>query len=169
MDSREGVIVCGVDGSPAGQRALRWALDEAQRRGCRLRALTAWSWDGLEAVAAASGPADARGHAERAQAKALAEAMGGMTNPPQVEKQLVQASPSEALCTAGLDADLLVIGSHGHSPIHDVLVGSTSQRIIRHATCPVVVLPDPRHVEKERKHVERRHRFAEPPGAVPMF
>jgi hypothetical protein len=32
MDAAERVIVCGVDGSPAGERALRWAIDEAIRR-----------------------------------------------------------------------------------------------------------------------------------------
>lgn len=38
-------------------------------------------------------------------------------------------------------ADLIVIGSHGHGAVYDVLVGSTAQGVLRRATCPVVVVP----------------------------
>ncbi len=48
MDGREHIIVCGIDGSAAGQRALEWAMDEAIRRHCKLRVVTAWGWDGPE-------------------------------------------------------------------------------------------------------------------------
>lgn len=173
MDAREHipehVIVCGIDGSPASQRALEWAVAEARYRGCRLRAVTAWDWDGVEGMVAPGSPAEARSQAEIVQRRALIAALDGVEDPPEVERRLVKGRPSEALTTATLDAELLVLGSRGHTTVHDVFVGSTSQRAIRHAACPVVVLPDPRHAEHEVRRSRLRRRIVEPPTATPMF
>jgi nucleotide-binding universal stress UspA family protein len=171
MDGRDRIVVCGVDGSPASQRALEWAVAEAGYRGCRLRAVTAWSWDGIEGMMAAGSPADAQGQAESVQRKALMGAMESIDDSPEVERRLVRGRPSEVLCIAGLDAEMLVVGSRGHTTMHGVFVGSTSQRVIRHASCPVVVMPDPQHVEHELKHMRRRQerRPVQRPTASPMF
>ena len=40
-----------------------------------------------------------------------------------------------------IDADLIVVGSHGHSAIYDVLVGSYSAGILRKSDVPVLVVP----------------------------
>jgi len=37
-------------------------------------------------------------------------------------------------------ASLVVIPSHGHSGIKRAMLGSVAERVIRHATCPVLVL-----------------------------
>lgn len=169
MDGREHVIVCGVDGSVAGDRALQWAVDEAARRGCRLRVVTAWTWDGVESMGAASSPASAQAHAREVQEAALTRAMAAVENAPEVERLLPRKTPSEALCTAALDADLMVLGSHGHGGVHEKLVGSTSQRAIHHASCPVVILPDPRHADRQLKHAKARHRQVGSPYSTPMF
>ena len=39
------------------------------------------------------------------------------------------------------DTDLLIVGSHGHGAVYDILVGSISEGIIRKANCPVTVVP----------------------------
>lgn len=168
MDEREHVIVCGVDGSSGSQRALEWAIDESVRRGCSLRVVTAWFWDGVEALGAASSPAAALEGARKTQEAALSQALAGARSAPQVERVTPRATPSEALCSASLDAELLVLGSHGHGAVHDKLVGSTSQRTIHHASCPVVLLPEPRRVEKELARAKgRRHSAAAPSAASP--
>jgi nucleotide-binding universal stress UspA family protein len=168
MDVRDNVIVCGVDGSPASQGALAWALAEAKFRGCRLSVVTAWSWDGTEALGAPGNAADARSHAEIVQRRALLEALEDIEQPPEIERRLMEGRPSEALCSAALEAELLVLGSRGHNAMREALVGSTSQRVVRHASCPVVLLPDPRHVEHERRR--RRHRrMSEQPKAAPLL
>jgi nucleotide-binding universal stress UspA family protein len=41
-------------------------------------------------------------------------------------------------------ASAVVLGSHGCSPVCRLLMGSTAARVLRHATCPVVVVPHPR-------------------------
>lgn len=38
-------------------------------------------------------------------------------------------------------AAYIVIGSHGHSALYDLLAGSTATGVIRRATCPVLVVP----------------------------
>jgi nucleotide-binding universal stress UspA family protein len=38
-------------------------------------------------------------------------------------------------------AAYIVIGSHGHTAFHDLLVGSTASGVLKRATCPVVVVP----------------------------
>lgn len=169
MEEREHIIVCGIDGSEAGQRALQWAMDEAIRRSCKLRVVTAWAWDGADALGAASSPEAAHSHAKQIQDVAVARVLADTDNPPEVERFVLRGAASERLCTSALDADLLVLGSHGHGAVHDKLVGSTSQRVIHHASCPIVILPDPRHAGRALKHAKGKRRGAEPPVVGPMF
>lgn len=44
-----------------------------------------------------------------------------------------------------LGADRIVLGSHGHSTIHDLFVGSTTAGVVKRARCPVVVVPSVSH------------------------
>ena len=169
MDGREHIIVCGIDGSAAGQRALEWAMDEAIRRNCKLRVVTAFTWDLGEAVGGPSSPAAAQSQAKQIQDIAVSGVLTDTENPPEVEKVLVRGAASESLCRSALDAELIVLGSHGHGAVHDQLVGSTSMRAIHHASCPVVILPDPRHAERALKHAKGKRRGVKPPHVGPMF
>ena len=49
--------------------------------------------------------------------------------------------PEELLTARTEKLDLLVMGSRGYGPLHAVLVGGLSERLIRHSACPVVVTP----------------------------
>lgn len=40
-----------------------------------------------------------------------------------------------------LDADYIVMGSHGHTALYDLLVGSTTHGVLMRAKCPVVIVP----------------------------
>lgn len=40
-----------------------------------------------------------------------------------------------------LGADYIVIGSHGHTALYDLLAGSTAHGVLRKAPCPVVIIP----------------------------
>lgn len=39
------------------------------------------------------------------------------------------------------DAGMIVIGSHGHGAVYNVLVGSVSAGVLKAAQCPVLVIP----------------------------
>jgi len=41
-------------------------------------------------------------------------------------------------------ADLIVLGSHGHTALYDLLVGGTAHGVLKKAACPVLVVPAPR-------------------------
>jgi nucleotide-binding universal stress UspA family protein len=58
--------------------------------------------------------------------------------------EVIEGRPGAALAAAAADADLLVIGSHGHSRSVHQLLGSVAEACIRTATCPVVVIPAPK-------------------------
>ena len=44
-----------------------------------------------------------------------------------------------------IEADVLVIGSHGQSGLSETLFGSTAERVVRKAPCAVLVVRDPEH------------------------
>ncbi|MEE4300614.1 MAG: universal stress protein [Pseudomonadales bacterium] len=43
-----------------------------------------------------------------------------------------------------LDADMIVVGTHGHGAAYDLIVGSISSGIIRKSKVPVLVVPCPK-------------------------
>jgi nucleotide-binding universal stress UspA family protein len=40
-----------------------------------------------------------------------------------------------------VDADYIVMGSHGHTALYELLVGSTTHGVLKRAMCPVVIVP----------------------------
>lgn len=44
-------------------------------------------------------------------------------------------------CAKKFRADLIVIGSHGHTAFYDLVVGSAAHVVLKRATCPVLVVP----------------------------
>lgn len=48
-------------------------------------------------------------------------------------------------------ANFIVIGSHGHTALYDIFVGSTTHGVLRRASCPVVVVPPSKRPEPRGK------------------
>ncbi len=68
-------------------------------------------------------------------------------------------------------SDLIVLGTHGRTGLTRLLIGSTAERVVRHAACPVLVVRDrrlgPQANSKESLfHKEKRRRKARHQAAV---
>lgn len=61
----------------------------------------------------------------------------------EVETLAVQGQPADVLLEQGADADLIVVGRRGLGGFTSLLLGSVSQQVVQHATCPVVVVNQP--------------------------
>jgi nucleotide-binding universal stress UspA family protein len=135
-------IVVGVDGSEGGRRALTWAMHEAASRGGTVQAVTAWSWDGIDMPPhAATHPDQERERARQILSREI-EAVPEVTRSGMsVASEVVDGRAADVLTAAARDADLLVLGSHGHSRVGHTVLGSVSEECVRKSTCPVVVLP----------------------------
>jgi nucleotide-binding universal stress UspA family protein len=148
------IIVVGVDETASSRRALTWAAREAVRRGATLQVITAWTWDAVEGVPLATvDPQSMREVAEQTQHEALEAVLAGLEEQPVVTREIVQSTASEALVEASRRADLVVVGTHGRGPVRSFLLGSVSQSVIRHAQCPVVVMPPAQEVRLDTAEV----------------
>jgi nucleotide-binding universal stress UspA family protein len=49
-----------------------------------------------------------------------------------------------------LNADLIVVGSHGHGAVYHLLVGSVSEGVLHRSTCPVLIVPTHDRTEQKR-------------------
>jgi nucleotide-binding universal stress UspA family protein len=144
FDSRP--IVVGVDGSPASRAALRWAVQEADRRGCPVDAVLAWQ--GGYGMMIGAVPADVMFQMAPEQDRdswhhVLDDAVAEVSARGEVRTLLVSQDAGPALVEASENAALLVVGSRGAGSLRGALLGSVSAYCLRHASCPVVVLRDP--------------------------
>jgi nucleotide-binding universal stress UspA family protein len=133
-----------------GHAALRVAARLAGAAGARLIAVTVLSPKHAEEqapglLAASTGDQDLsenryarhRLAATDALEAAVAEVSEGVVTEPDVLFQ----DPVEGLTAASHRVDLMVIGSRAYGPLHAVMLGGVSRRVIVEAACPVLVLP----------------------------
>ncbi|MEU4248088.1 universal stress protein [Amycolatopsis sp. NPDC026612] len=142
-----GPVVVGVDGSPNSEQAVAVAFEEASLRGVPLVAVHAWSdityEDTRGTARILTQPETLEGDEERL----LGQRLGGWQEKyPDVEirRQLVRDRPRHVLLEASETAQLVVVGSRGRGGFTGMLLGSTSQALVQHAQCPVLVVrPEP--------------------------
>ncbi|MFJ2666403.1 universal stress protein [Nocardia fluminea] len=142
-DRRDGPVVVGVDGSIVGEPAIGAAFAEASLRGAELVAVHAWS-DLSEGQFGGVGylemPIDDFAIAEESL---LAERLAGWSEkyPDVVVRREVEAfGPRERLAYWSQSAQLLVVGSRGRGGFRALLLGSTSNWLVQHAECSVMVV-----------------------------
>lgn len=140
MSSR---IVVGVDGSEGSEAALRWALDEARRRECRLDLVHVWHvpYAGEVSGLVMGELSERLEHQAREVVQSVMEKSVGEDPGVEVVPMVTEGATAEALLDAARDADLLVVGSRGLGGFKSLLLGSVSTACVHHATCPVVVVP----------------------------
>ena len=143
MTSGQEHVVVGVDGSPESVAALAWAARYASATGARVQALRAWHYPGVVGEPPVEKvPESVRAQTEQQEQDSLDEAVAKAIpgQPAGVEKSIGYGHPAEVLINASKEADLLVVGSHGHRAFTGMLLGSVSLHCVTGAFCPVVVV-----------------------------
>src|ERR1041385_773029 len=145
MRSRIQRILATTDFSDESLAGVRYALSLAERLKAAVALLHVIEPPsriaGMEAVVLAREDSEVRELA-RAQLKMIAarETKGDL----KVTSLLRIGSPFHEITKAAREAaaDLIVIATHGYTGARRVLLGSTAERVVRHAQCPVLVVRD---------------------------
>ncbi|NKQ52047.1 universal stress protein [Amycolatopsis sp. K13G38] len=139
----EGPVIAGVDGSATSERALGSAFDEAAWRGVPLEAVHAWSdADYVTTLPVEYAMIDREPPGDE-QERVLAESLAGWQEKypdVHVDRVVVKDRPRSQLIERTARAQLIVVGSRGRGGFSGLLLGSTSQALIHHAECPVMIV-----------------------------
>jgi nucleotide-binding universal stress UspA family protein len=139
------VVVVGVDGSPNGWHALEWAATEATLRGTTLRIVCAFedpvTSAGLGTAFGAGAPITVDPSLIQDAAKDVADEAVRRVSTVPTEVVARCDRPGDVLIDASKGAALLCVGSRGHGAVGSFLLGSVSNFVVHHATCPVVIVP----------------------------
>jgi nucleotide-binding universal stress UspA family protein len=149
------VIVVGVDYSPASDLAIAEAFELARARAgaevhvvnvVRLygnQALVDTPTDpGFVAVSMADATTRLQAYVEQRKAAYAASRENGGSAVRRVIAHLRLEAPAEEIAqtAADLEADLVVVGTHGRRGISRLLLGSVAEAVVRLAPCPVFVV-----------------------------
>ena len=71
----------------------------------------------------------------------------------QVTTEVLFGSPAPAIVEAAdtNDADLIVMGTHGHGAVMHLMLGNVAERVVRTAPCPVLTVREPREREVTKR------------------
>lgn len=134
-------VVAGVEASTRSSHVLEFAFDYAERHRLPVKAVMCWHRDALTEMAwRPETPAPPLAD------EWLAEALAGWREQyPDVvvHPGVVRDHAAVGLVAAAAAQHLLVVGSRGERAVLGTLLGSVSQAVLHHATCPVAVVPTP--------------------------
>lgn len=126
------LIVVGWTPTPQGEAAVEAAVAEAGRRNGVLHVVNASGGDSFVDSKLAS----------TEQLDALRDRLGGQGVEHEVVQQVGRFEPAEEILEAAdrLGAALIVLGIRRRTPVGKLLLGSTAQRVLLHASCPVLAV-----------------------------
>jgi nucleotide-binding universal stress UspA family protein len=143
MSGEHTTVVVAVDESQAARAALRWAADQAHLAGAPLKVVHAFQphhLAGVFGIAKLQPDAEWRADAQQWLIQILNEEVGEVDDV-ELEAHLAPDGPAAAVLAAAAGAALIVVGSRGRGAAGSALHGSVSSAVLRHASCPVVVVP----------------------------
>ena len=103
-----------------------------------MHTVVSWGYP-VDFGAGAFGEFDPEANARDVLAKAVADVLDP-ADAERVHQHVVAGHPARVLLDAAAGAALLVVGSRGHGGFAGMLLGSVSQHVVAHATCPVLVV-----------------------------
>ena len=131
-------IVVGVDGSEGSDRALTWARTMASITGAEVLAVHAFEYVPMRGAETN----------EVLLEQAMGELHGRWTDVLREDdvayRTVIEADdPRDLLTRVARDerADVIVVGSKGHSQVADLMLGSVASFLTHHSLIPVLVIP----------------------------
>ncbi|MEE6274157.1 universal stress protein [Georgenia sp. MJ206] len=136
-------MVVGVDGSESAKVALRRAVDEAIAWNAHLTAVATVPIGGgvgsLAWLPAAVDRDEVLADVKEGLSVAVERAVDGRDIV--VSQHALDGNAAALLAEFSTAVDLVVVGSRGRGGFAGLLLGSTSQAVLHHAACPVLVVP----------------------------
>ena len=141
VPDRGSPVVVGVDGSPNSRRAVGYAAQRAREGARELHVVHAWRPFDAPWPAHEPGVVPPLQEFEAQAREHLAELCADVDPEIRVTYCLPQAGAADALVQASHGAAEVVVGTRGLGGFAGLLLGSTSAQVVRHAECPVTVVP----------------------------
>ncbi len=148
MNEPENRIVVGVEGSGGARAALRWAIKEARHRNAFVDVVTAYSTTYVPASPDFNyvplDPIDLEVEVKRMQDSIIDEVLAEVdAQGVEIRRRMIRGRAADTLIAESDNAAMLVVGSRGRGGFRGLLLGSVSQQIAQHGSCPVVIVrPD---------------------------
>jgi len=148
------MIVVPTDFSDYSLRALPYAISLAERYGAKLK-IAYVSEPALQVSDAAWVNVDDRAidekHLEECRRNMQKLVLEQIPDDVAVDAEILSGHPVDKIIALAHDvnADLIVMATHGRTGISHVLMGSTAEHIVRKAPCPVLTLKQPMLVTTE--------------------
>ncbi|GAA3022148.1 universal stress protein [Gordonia defluvii] len=144
-EGKAGPVVVGVGDTPISDPAVKEAYRQADSLRVPLVAVHTWAQLDADALHGFGIEPDAVERMSTEANEAVAERLAGYSQDyPDVEVQrvVVPDDPAKAIVAAADErgASLIVAGSRGRGGFKGLLLGSTSQKILQHASCPVMIV-----------------------------
>ncbi|WP_418275995.1 universal stress protein [Isoptericola jiangsuensis] len=136
-------IVVGVDGSPTAEVALRHAVGQAEAWGAELVAVAGVPLgSGAGVLAWLPSQIDHEQVLDDVKAGLDVIVDRVLAEHPEltIKRHVLDGSGAELLTEFSEAADLVVVGSRGRGGFRGLLLGSTSQAVLHHSKCPVLVV-----------------------------
>lgn len=136
-------VLCATDGSENADRAFDYATRLAQSEGATLHGvhvvekLLGYRVSGMDSHIDES-EIDAR---IRTQAEAAGKELGSQVTMHMMASPAGEVAKRIAETASDLGADLVIVGTRGHSAIGGAFLGSVTQRLLHVSTCPVLAVP----------------------------
>ena len=129
-------ILVPTDFSDPARHALEWAVDFARQTGAQLHVIYVRVLHEDDPITA-----------EEQFPKQVPESLNDVVT----SRDMVSAMAAEigiVRTARKMQADLIILGTHGRSGFSHVLLGSVAERVVRLADCPVITVPPP---DRDRK------------------
>ncbi len=143
-------ILVPVDFSETSKKAFLYALKFAEQFSCEITLLIVVQpmspmVGAPLAVEAFSDAEDEFSEAERSLAMLAAESHANGANSVNSSVRIRHAPNEITKAAKDLDIDLIIIATHGYTSWRHLCIGSTAERVVRTAPCPVLVVREKEH------------------------